>query len=180
MPTDQPTQGLFDLTKLVAEIQKWSSLLQNPTVQKFVSGQPMTAQEMLSLLPIVLPLITGHALPALPAPGIAQPEPQPVPQPVPVPTPAPAPTPILQKPSVQISTGVAAIDAILMLFDVIGTPFGMGKLPTDNGTAAIVAPLISAAFGATGGWGAIAQVALPLIGKIFGGLANIGKPKAPA
>ena len=72
-------------------------------------------------------------------------------------------TPALSKPSVQLSVAGLGLSTILQALGMVGTPFGMGQEPTDIGTLATLVPIITAAIGATGGFGALANIALRLL-----------------
>jgi uncharacterized protein (TIGR02594 family) len=68
----------------------------------------------------------------------------------------------MSKPSVQLSVTGLATTAILQALGIVGTPFGMGQYPTDIGTLATLVPIATGAIGATGGFGALANIALRL------------------
>jgi hypothetical protein len=54
--------------------------------------------------------------------------------------------------------------SILQALGIVGTPFGMGQYPTDIGTLATLIPIATGALGATGGFGALANLGLSLLG----------------
>jgi len=72
-------------------------------------------------------------------------------------------TPALSKPSVQLSVAGLGLSTILQALGIVGTPFGMGQEPTGIGTLATLVPIITAAIGATGGFGALGSIALRLL-----------------
>jgi len=72
-------------------------------------------------------------------------------------------TPALSKPSVQLSVAGLGLSTILQALGMVGTPFGMGQEPTDIGTLATLVPIITAAIGATGGFGALGSIAFGLL-----------------
>jgi hypothetical protein len=82
--------------------------------------------------------------------------------------------PAIQKPSVQISVAALAVSAILQAIGTIGTPLGMGTQPTTAGTLATLIPILTSAFGATGGFGSL----LSFVRSLSSGLA--GKARQPA
>lgn len=57
----------------------------------------------------------------------------------------------------------------------LGTPFGMGEQPTAAGTLATVVSLGTTILGATGGFGSIAKIALPLLGGLGKVLTSASK-----
>ena len=81
------------------------------------------------------------------------------------PAPSQTSTPAVQKPSVQLSAAGLAVSAILQVLGVVGTPFGLGALPTTIGTLATLVPILTGAFGATGGFGALLNAGRALLGK---------------
>lgn len=112
------------------------------------------------LMPLIFEKITGK-----PWPGTTPAEP---------PKPEPNPNePVLSKPSVQLGVAGLALSTILQALGVVGLPFGMGGggAATQNGTLATLIPLATAAVGATGGFGALANGAVVLLG----GLVNLLK-----
>jgi hypothetical protein len=84
--------------------------------------------------------------------------------------PTASPTPAVQKPSVQLSMAALAVSAILQVLGVVGTPFGLGAIPTTVGTLATLVPILTGAFGATGGFGALLNFGRTLLG-------GVGRPK---
>jgi hypothetical protein len=72
--------------------------------------------------------------------------------------------PVIQKPSVQLSAAGLALTSILQAIGTVGTPFGMGQQPTTAGTLATLIPILTGAFGATGGFGALLNVGRTLLG----------------
>ena len=76
---------------------------------------------------------------------------------------APSNTPVLSKPSVQLSVAGLGLSTILQALGFVGTPFGMGQNPSDYGTLATLVPIITAAIGATGGFGALGSIASGLL-----------------
>lgn len=69
--------------------------------------------------------------------------------------PASSSTSAVQRPSVQLSVAGLAFSAILQVLGIVGTPFGLGALPTAVGTLATLVPILTGAFGATGGFEAL-------------------------
>jgi Putative peptidoglycan binding domain len=67
-------------------------------------------------------------------------------------TPAASSTSTVQRLSVQLSVAGLAFSAILQVLGIVGTPFGLGALPTAVGTLATLVPILTGAFGATGGF----------------------------
>jgi hypothetical protein len=118
------------------------------------SGQPAPQQQadlITLLLPLLIERLTGKPLPGATQSGST----------------APAGTttttePVIQKPSVQLSMAGLALTSILQAIGTVGTPFSMGQTPTTAGTLATLVPILTGAFGATGG---------------FSSLLNLFKPK---
>ena len=81
---------------------------------------------------------------------------------------APSNTPVLSKPSVQLSVAGLGLSTILQALGFVGTPFGMGQNPSDYGTLATLVPIITAAIGATGGFGALGSIASGLLSAFRG------------
>ncbi|MCC6775617.1 MAG: hypothetical protein IT537_03115 [Hyphomicrobiales bacterium] len=136
----------IDLNRLI-------SLMQDPLLQKILSGQPITLPELLSILPKVQALLAGQETSmAAPAPPAID---------VPAPTPV---TPAAQKPSVQLSAlGLAGV-VLAQVLGGLGTPFGMGAAPTTAGTLATVTPILTAMIGSTGAFGSVLNIARTLFG----------------
>jgi uncharacterized protein (TIGR02594 family) len=76
-------------------------------------------------------------------------------------------TSAMSRPSVQLSVAGLATTAILQALGIVGTPFGMGQNPTDIGTLSTLVPIATAAIGATGGFGALANIGLRLLSGLF-------------
>jgi len=74
----------------------------------------------------------------------------------------------LSKPSVQLSVAGLGLSTILQALGIVGTPLGMGQDPTPIGTLATLVPIATAAIGATGGFGALANIAF----KLFSGFGR--------
>jgi hypothetical protein len=72
--------------------------------------------------------------------------------------------PAMSRPSVQLSVAGLGVSSILQALGIVGTPFGMGQYPTDIGTLATLIPIATGALGATGGFGALANLGLSLLG----------------
>jgi uncharacterized protein (TIGR02594 family) len=98
----------------------------------------------------LLPQLLYPQLGVMPADGVTKP-------------PAPSNTPVLSKPSVQLSVAGLGLSTILQALGFVGTPFGMGQNPSDYGTLATLVPIITAAIGATGGFGALGSIASGLL-----------------
>ena len=114
------------------------------------AAQPSTDLNAL-LLALFAQVLTGKPLAGLTLPETAKP-------------PETA-TPAIQKPSVQLSMAALAGSAILQVLGVVGTPFGLGALPTTVGTLATLVPILTGAFGATGGFGALLNIGRALLRK---------------
>jgi hypothetical protein len=69
----------------------------------------------------------------------------------------------MSRPSVQLSVAGLGLSSILQALGIVGTPFGMGQYPTDIGTLATLVPIATGALGATGGFGALANLGLSLL-----------------
>jgi hypothetical protein len=69
----------------------------------------------------------------------------------------------MSRPSVQLSVAGLGLSSILQALGIVGTPFGMGQYPTDIGTLATLVPITTGALGATGGFGALANLGLSLL-----------------
>src|SRR5262249_36978810 len=69
----------------------------------------------------------------------------------------------MSRPSVQLSVGGLALSTILQGLGYLGTPFGMGQSPTQTGTLATLIPILTGTIGATGGFGALANIGLKLL-----------------
>jgi hypothetical protein len=78
-------------------------------------------------------------------------------------TPTPG-TSAMSRPSVQLSVAGLGLSSILQALGIVGTPFGMGQYPTDIGTLATLVPIATGAIGASGGFGALANLGLRLLG----------------
>jgi lysozyme family protein/peptidoglycan hydrolase-like protein with peptidoglycan-binding domain len=157
-PAAAPAAGGLDLSKLLA-------LLRDPTLQKLISNQPVTLNEMLAMDGQILGAILGKSLPllALPAPAApAMPAAPDANAPAAPASPAVA-TPVLQRPSVQASIVALGAGLVSMVEGWVGTPFGMGHAPTAGGDLAVILPTVSAAFGAAGGWAGLGKLALKAI-----------------
>jgi hypothetical protein len=76
--------------------------------------------------------------------------------------------PAMSKPSVQLSVAGLGLSTILQALGIVGTPLGMGQDPTPIGTLATLVPIATAAIGATGGFGALANIAF----KLFSGFGR--------
>lgn len=101
------------------------------------------------------------------------PVPQPAPKPIEAVKPAVDTTPSMQRPSVQMSL-IALAGSIIGMFipgsggeALIGTPFGMGTMPTTAGTLSVLLPAISAVLGGAGIYGRIASVGLNIAGALL-------------
>jgi hypothetical protein len=68
---------------------------------------------------------------------------------------------VIQKPSVQLSMAGLALTSILQAIGTIGTPFALGQAPTTAGTLATLVPILTGAFGATGGFGSLLNLFRP-------------------
>ena len=138
-----------------------------PVLEKYLKQVSLSPEQIRAEL---LRLLTGT--PALPPP--AKPEVEQL-APVPPVTPgAPAlATPALQKPSVALSGIALAVTTLLQALGVVGTPFGIGTEPTQTGTIATLAPVLTGLVGATGGWGMALDIGL----KLLGGLLSKAKTK---
>lgn len=145
-PQDLPQVSL-DLTRLLRVTERLQRL--EPLLDRF--------EALVQGNPILLTLLQGQAQPS---PIIEQPAPTPV-----APTPADT-TPILQKPSVQLSAGAFGLSTILQALGFVGMP--IGEAATQTGTLATLAPIVTGLVGMTGGWGALLNVGL----KLIGGLVN--------
>jgi hypothetical protein len=124
-------------------------------------SQPAPA-DLTMLLPLIYEKLTGKPLPGT----------TPVTPPTPADQPAASTQSILTRPSVQIGAAGLGISTILQALGAVGMPFGVTggpAAPTQTGTLATLIPLIIGAFGATGGFGALANVG----GALLGGLANV-------
>jgi hypothetical protein len=123
-----------------------------------LSPQPLPpAIDLAALLvPLLYERLTGKPWPgASPSPAAEAPKP------------AETPTAAISKPSVQLSVGGLAISTILQALGVVGTPFGVGEAPTTTGTLATLIPIVTAAFGATGGFGSLLNIGRSLLGGLF-------------
>jgi hypothetical protein len=105
------------------------------------------------LLPLLFQALTSKQSPGAPPPAPEQPADT---------------TPMIQKPSVQLSVAGLGLSTILQALGFVGTPFGMGQVPTQAGTLATLVPIATAAFGATGGFGALQGMGRSLLGGLFG------------
>jgi hypothetical protein len=160
-PAPAPPPGL-DIEKLLTSVllQALSGRLalpppaQSPPPSSPPSSTPQPAL-IETLLPVLIQLLTGKP----PAP--------------PVPPPPPPPEPALQKPSVQLGAFGLAITTLLQALGIVGTPFGIGEAPTQAGTIATLAPVLTALVGATGGFGMLIKIGLALAS----GLLAAKKPK---
>jgi len=107
------------------------------------------------LLPLLIQVLTGKPMPGLTSPDPAKP--------------ADTPTttePVVQKPSVQLSMAGLALSSILQAVGTVGTPFSMGQTPTTAGTLATLVPILTGAFGATGGFGSLLNFGRSLLGGL--------------
>src|SRR5262249_14866845 len=69
----------------------------------------------------------------------------------------------MSRPSVQLGVFGFALSTILQALGYLGTPFGMGQSPTETGTFATLVPLLIAAIGGSGGFGALADITSSLL-----------------
>src|SRR5215510_523751 len=76
-----------------------------------------------------------------------------------------SPTSAVQRPSVQLSVAGFALSAILQVLGVVGTPFGLGAIPTTIGTLTTLVPMLTGAFGATGGFEALLKAGRGLLAR---------------
>ena len=125
-----------------------------PILEKYLKPQTAIALSPEQIRAELLRML--GAAPALPGPATAEPEPA-VPA-APVPT-----TPVLQKPSVALSGIGLAVTTLLQGLGLVGTPFGIGAEPTQVGTIATLAPVLTGLVGATGGWGMLLNLGLGLL-----------------
>jgi hypothetical protein len=123
----------------------------NVAVKAFLSPADMNAL----LLPLLYQVLTGK-----PWPGAMQPGELGTSGTMPT-TPGKG---AMSKPSVQLSVAGLGLSSILQALGIVGTPFGMGQYPTETGTLATLVPIATAAIGATGGFGALANLGLSLLG----------------
>jgi hypothetical protein len=63
--------------------------------------------------------------------------------------------PAMTRPSVQLSVAGLAGTSILQALGILGTPFGLGALPTAAGTLATLIPVLTGVFGATNGFSSL-------------------------
>jgi hypothetical protein len=140
------------------DVSQLMPLLASPLVRNLLAGKAITLNELLPLLPALLSLLRGQPVPPLP-PALPPPAPA-------EPPPALPAEPILQKPSVALSTIALAITTLLQAGGAVGTPFGMGTAPTQTGTIATLAPILTGLIGATGGWGMALRLGLGLLGGL--------------
>jgi peptidoglycan hydrolase-like protein with peptidoglycan-binding domain len=162
----------IDTAELLTVLLTGKPIASPPTPTPTPSPQPqpqpspqMPVDFVTLLLPLVYERLTGK-----PWPGTAPAEPQKKPDAPEMPT-----QPALSRPSVQLSAAGLGISTILQALGIVGTPFGVGGTnATSVGTLATLIPLVTGAFGATGGFGALLNAGRGLLG----GLANAaGKPK---
>jgi Putative peptidoglycan binding domain len=120
---------------------------------------PQTANDVIALLlPLLIQKITGQPLPVTTLVTPTTP-----------PQPDPSTQSILTKPSVQIGAGALGISTILQALGTIGMPFGITggpAAPSMAGTFATLIPLIISVFGATSGFGTLANVGSALLGGL--------------
>jgi hypothetical protein len=72
--------------------------------------------------------------------------------------------PAMSRPSVQLSIAGLGISSILQALGVIGTPFGLGAVPTTIGTLATLIPAVAGIFGASDGFGTLQSFARSVLG----------------
>lgn len=150
-----------------------STLPAVPSAQQIDLGQIVAA-----FLPLLQHIIVNPDARKLILPIVAQTfglKPASEPEPVPVPTPSPAPVPSgasVARPSVWLSIASLVGAAFGMDQGIIGTPLGMGQAPTTTGTLSILAPLATAAIGATGGFAPIAKIGMSLVSAFAQSIVN--------
>jgi hypothetical protein len=139
-------------------------LIQDPTLQKLVTGKAVTLDELRGIPRELLSMLLGQSAPALPAPD----EPvtgRPTPLPVEPEPPAPTKPPLATTPSwlINLSGAATAIIAGLGLgsADVITTPVG-----PSSGTVGQLWPLVSAAAGALGVYAPIVRGIVGLFSRV--------------
>ena len=156
-----------DITQLLSSVLGGQTAAPGtaPSVVKPAPAQPAAPQSVNDIFAVLLPLliqkITGQPLPVT-TPVVSGPPADP---------PATSGPSVLTRPSVQIGAGALGISTILQALGALGMPFGMTggpAAPSMTGTFATLIPLIISIFGATSGWGTLANVGSALIG----GLAN--------
>ena len=174
MTNATPGGGSDIASKFLTDLPKLLAFMRDPVLQKLMSGGAVTLAELLTLPRELLALLTGQAttLPQLPAPDKPVVEPKPVSPVVVAPT-----TPVYKTPSVQLSAGGLGASLIAMATGLLGTPFGLGDVPTSNGTLATVIPIVTGLIGATGGWGSLASIAMKLIGGFASAAGSGNKQK---
>ncbi len=111
----------FDIQALLPLILGVLTMLQNR--QEQATGRTPDIMELLNSI------LEQGLQPAKPAEPPAPPKPA---------------TTVVQKPSVQLSIGALVASALGMATGTIGTPFGMGEVPTQTGTLATLLPIGSA------------------------------------
>lgn len=138
------------------------------------NGQVDLGQLLTILLPVLQQVLTSPQAQQVIAPLIAQVFKLPAADPAPAPSaPAPAPTGTsLARPSVWLSIASLAAAALGIDQGVIGTPFGTGIAPTTTGTLSVLAPLATAAIGATGGFAPFAKIGLTIAGALAQSFIN--------
>jgi hypothetical protein len=127
----------------------------NDLLPLLLTGKPGTGAaptDINALLPQLLyRLATGKPWPGLmPADGVTKPQ-------------TTSGTSAISKPSVQLSVAGLGLSTVLQALGIVGTPFGMGQYPTETGTLATLVPIITAAIGATSGFGALGSIASGLL-----------------
>jgi hypothetical protein len=150
-PAGNPLLVLILVLAALSEEKRISGASAKPGqgIDLFALLSPMLLQSALTgkqidIAQLLTALLTGQVSAAAPAP--AQPADKQA---------TGSMAPAIQKPSVQLSAAGLALTSILQAIGTIGTPLGMGTQPTTAGTLATLIPILTGAFGATGGFGSL-------------------------
>lgn len=160
-PTARPQEILPPLAKtdIAAVIER---ALEQVVMQAIVSRlQPGTGGQQSQGIDLqaILAQLTGGQPIALPPPPVVEP-----PKP-----PEPAPVVVKSEPKTAVGVGlIGLLGSVLgMVGGQIGTPFGMGEVPTTAGTLAVVIPAAISMIGATGIFGPFGAIAAKMASAAF-------------
>lgn len=151
-PSDVRQLLLSLLLRVLSDRQAAAGVSAGMIAERPAAGQQPRAVD--DLLAILLPIVSerlGAKLPAASAPqAVDQPR---SPQ-----------QPALSRPSVQLSIAGLGISAILQALGVIGTPFGLGAVPSTIGTLATLVPALAGIFGASDGFATLQNFGRGVLG----------------
>jgi len=146
----------IDISQLLAQLLSMlltgKPLAAPAAVPMTVAPPPPATQQPTDLNALLLPLLM-QVLSGKPLQGVTLPNPS-----VSGAATSETSSNVIQKPSVQLSMLGLALSSILQAVGTVGTPFGFGTAPSMAGTLATLVPILTGAFGATGGFGSLLRL----------------------